>query len=115
MFYVLSISDDPSTAPIRNTVLAHAGYGVIPVRSARAALEAMAARQVSIVVIGNSVPVQERRRLCAEALRRGIPAVVLDSRDRGADGTSTEHFNPLDGPEAFLEKLAALVRPSRQP
>lgn len=114
MFYVLSISDDPSTAPIRNTVLAHAGYGVIPVRSVRAALQAMAAREISIVVIGNSIPSHERMRICTEALRRGIPAVVLDSRERGADGTSTEHFNPLDGPEAFLEKLAALVRPSRQ-
>ncbi|PYP91502.1 MAG: hypothetical protein DMG65_07535 [Candidatus Angelobacter sp. Gp1-AA117] len=111
MFYVLSISDDPSTAPIRNTVLAHAGYGVIPVRNISIALEVMAARQVSIVVIGNSIPPHERMRVCTEALRRGIPSVVLDSRERGIDGPSTEHFNPLDGPEAFLEKLAALVRP----
>ena len=114
MFYVLSISDDPSTAPIRNTVLAHAGYGVIPVRSVRAALQAMAAREVSIVVIGNSIPAHERMRICTEALRRGIPSVVLDSQDHGPETSSMTHFNPLDGPEAFLEKLAALVRPSRQ-
>lgn len=114
MFYVLSISDDPSTAPIRNTVLAHAGYGVIPVRNGSAALKIMAVRSVSIVVIGNSVPPHERMRVCTEALRRGIPSVVLDSHEHGRETSSMTHFNPLDGPEAFLEKLAALVRPSRQ-
>ena len=113
MFYVLSISDDPSTAPIRNTVLAHAGYAVIPVRTVSVAMEVMAARQVSIVVIGNSIPLHERMHICNEALRLGIPSVVLDPHEHGKGAPSIVHFNPLDGPEAFLEKVAALVRPSR--
>ena len=112
MFYVLSISNDPSTAPIRNTVLAHAGYGVIPVRNVGAAIDVMTTRQVSIVVIGNSVSMGERMQICSEALRLGIPSVVLDAHER-AETSSTAHFNPLDGPEAFLEKVAALVKVSR--
>jgi len=97
VFYVLSISNDPSTAPIRNTVLAHAGYGVIPVRSIGAAIEVMTTRQVSIVVIGNSIPMHERMHICREAMRLGIPSVVLDAHER-AETSSAAHFNPLDGP-----------------
>jgi hypothetical protein len=76
-------------------------------------MEVMATRQVSIVVIGNSVPLRERMRICTEALRLGIPSVVLDPHERTLESPSTAHFNPLDGPEAFLEKVAALVRPTR--
>jgi hypothetical protein len=106
---VLSISAERVLAPIRNAVLAHAGYGVIPVSSVDAALRILRARHVCAIVIANSVPALERRRVCSEGHDRHIPAVVLDPYDQSSD-ESELHVNPLDGPEAFLDALAALMQ-----
>jgi hypothetical protein len=107
---VLSISAERVLAPIRNAVLAHAGYGVIPVSSVEAALTILHARHVCAIVIANSVPVLERRRVCSEGHNLHVPSVVLDPYDQIPDDESELHVNPLDGPEAFLEALATLMQ-----
>ena len=107
---VLSISAERVLAPIRNAVLAHAGYGVIPVSSVEAALTILHARHVCAIVIANSVPILERRRVCSEGHNLHVPSVVLDPYDQSADDESELHVNPLDGPEAFLDALATLMQ-----
>ncbi|MGZ4901010.1 MAG: hypothetical protein ACXV8X_15230, partial [Candidatus Angelobacter sp.] len=97
-------------APIRNAVLAHAGYGVIPVASVEAALQILRARHVCAIVIANSVPVLERRRVCSEGHNLRVPSVVLDPYEQSGDDASELHVNPLDGPEAFLDALASLMQ-----
>src|SRR6266853_1516605 len=99
---VLSISAERVLAPIRNAVLAHAGYGVIPVSTVDSALKILRARHVCAIVIANSVSVIDRRRVCSEGHNRHVPSVVLDPYDQPADDLSELHVNPLDGPEAFL-------------
>jgi hypothetical protein len=107
---VLSISAERVLAPIRNAVLAHAGYGVIPVSTVEAALGVLRVRHVCAIVIGNSVPILERRRLCSEGHNKRIPSVVLDPYDQRDEDESELHVNPLDGPEVFLDVLATLMQ-----
>src|SRR5215469_13945943 len=80
---VLSISAERVLAPIRNAVLAHAGYGVIPVSSVEAAIKILRARHVCAIVIANSVPILERRLVCSEGQSLHVPTVVLDPYDQG--------------------------------
>ena len=107
---VLSISAERVLAPIRNAVLAHAGYGVIPVATVDSALEVLRHRHVCAIVIANNVPVLDRRRVCAEGHSRHVPSVVLDPYGFSADDQAELHINPLDGPEIFLDALATLMQ-----
>ena len=107
---VLSLSAERVLAPIRNAVLAHAGYGVIPVSTVEAALQILRVRHVCAIVIANSVSIPDRRRVCSEGHDRRVPSVVLDPYDQMADDQSELHVNPLDGPEAFLDALATLMQ-----
>jgi hypothetical protein len=61
-------------------------------------------------VIGNSVRILERRRLCSEGHNKRIPSVVLDPYDQRDEDESELHVNPLDGPEVFLDVLATLMQ-----
>jgi hypothetical protein len=106
---VLSVSTERELAPIRNAVLAHAGYGVIPATSTQSALNILRGRHVCAIVIARSVPVGDRRLLCFEGSRRGVPSVVLDPYAAVTDARSGLHMNPLEGPEIFLDALAALM------
>ena len=112
---VLSISTERVLSPIRNAVLAHAGYGVIPVSSVDAALKILRVRHVCAIVIANSVSVPDRRRVCSEGHSLHVPSVVVDPYDQNADDQSELHVNPLDGPEAFLDALASLMQRDHLP
>ena len=112
---VLSISAERVLAPIRNAVLAHAGYGVIPATTLESALKILRGRHVCAMVIANTIPLTDRRTLCSEGHSRRVPAVVLDPYERIADEQSALHVNPLDGPEAFLDALAGLLLRSHRP
>ena len=112
---VLSISRERVLAPIRNAVLAHAGYGVIPVTNTESALRVLHGRHVCAVVVGHSVADQERRMLCVEAHRLGVPAIVLDPYEQVASDNPGAYVNPLDGPENLLDILADLVKREHLP
>jgi hypothetical protein len=112
---VLSISGERVLSPIRNAVLAHAGYGVIPVFTVEAALNILRFRHVCAIVIANSVSLPDRQLVCAEGHNRHVPSVVLDPYDQGAEDQSELHVNPLDGPEAFLDALASLMQRDHRP
>lgn len=113
--FILSVSSDRWLTPIRNTVLAHAGYGVIPSVSAETAIEVLSNRYVSAMVIGQSVSLRDRQRLCSEGRRQGVRAVVLDRHLRSADSTRELYVDPGDGPEVFLEAVATVVASLRKP
>src|ERR1043166_8892010 len=112
---VLSISAERVLAPIRNAVLAHAGYGVIPVATVDSALKVLRRRHVCAIVIANTVSITDRRRLCSESHSLRVPSVVLDPYDLGADDKAELHINPLDGPEIFLDALATLMQRDHKP
>jgi hypothetical protein len=99
-------------SPLRNAVLAHAGYGVIPATSFDSALDILRRRHVCVMVIGESMELRERRALCSEAHILGVPGLVLDSYAQAYEDDCLLHVNPLDGPEIFLDALAVLLRRS---
>lgn len=111
---VLSISSERVLAPIRNAVLAHAGYGVIPVSSVDSAIKVLRHRHVCAIVIADTIPLSDRRRVCSEGHTHHVPSVVLDPYDIFADDQSELHVNPLDGPEIFLDALATLMQRDHQ-
>lgn len=106
---ILSIARERFVAPLRNAVLAHAGYGVIPATSFEAALKILKRRHVCALVIGQSMEPRERRVLCSEAQKRGIPAMILDPYGQPSNNSEL-HVNPLDGPEMLLDALASLLK-----
>jgi len=108
--FILSVSADRWLTPIRNTVLAHAGYAVIPAYTADAALQVLLNRHVSAMLIGQSIPVRDQRRLSSEGRRLGIPSVILDRSGQTADSTAELHVDPSDGPEAFLSAIASALQ-----
>jgi hypothetical protein len=112
---VLSISAERVLAPIRNAVLAHAGYGVIPVSTVDSALKVLRDRHVCAIVIANTISLLDRRRVCSEGHSRHVPSVVLDPYDQITDDQAELHVNPLDGPEMFLDALATLMLRDHQP
>jgi hypothetical protein len=107
---ILSFSREMVLSPIRNAVLAHAGYGVIPVSSADVAMQILGTRHVCGVIIGQSVSDYDRHVICQQARILGVPAVVLDSFEIVEEDAAQAHVNPLDGPENFLNALAELVK-----
>lgn len=107
---VLSIAKEKVFSPIRNAVLAHAGYGVIPATSFDSALNILHRRHVCAIVIGQSISSRERRALCTEAHKLGVSSMVLDPYGQAREDDCLLHVNPLDGPEMFLDALASLLR-----
>jgi hypothetical protein len=107
---ILSISREKVSSPIRNAVLAHAGYGVIPVSSAEAALQVLATRHVCGVIISPSITDNERHIICQYARKLSVPAVVLDPYESLHEDSEHAHVNPLDGPENFLNTLDAVLK-----
>jgi DNA-binding NtrC family response regulator len=111
---ILSIARETPWAPIRNAVLARAGYSVIPAFTAASALRVLRQRHVSAMIISQCVPDQDCRLLCSEGQRRGVPSVVLDPYEQMGSGRRELHISPLEGPQGFLDALATLIVDSRQ-
>lgn len=107
---VLSIAKERVVSPLRNAILAHAGYGVIPATSFGSALNILRRRHVCAIVIGQSIDSRERRALCTEAHKLGIASMVLDVYEQSGEDDCLLHVNPLDGPEMFLDALASLLQ-----
>jgi hypothetical protein len=113
--FILSVSSDRWLTPIRNAVLAHAGYGVIPSLSADSAIDVLSNRRVSALVIGQSISPPDRQRLCSVARRHGVPAVVLERNPEFSDPLREIHIDPGDGPEVFLDAVAMVLASLQKP
>jgi hypothetical protein len=112
---VLSVARERTLAQIRNAVLAHAGYDVIPADSLEGALAALRDRCVSAIVISHTVRPGDLRTLVQEAHHRKVPMLLLDPYDEFAQDQPELHINPLDGPEVFLHAVAALIAKEQPP
>lgn len=106
--FILSVSGDRWLTPLRNAVLAHAGYAVIPAYTAEKAIEVLRRRHVSAMVIGHSIRLQDRELLCSEGTKRGIPSVILDHTIHGQHSREV-HIDPLEGPETVLKAIADVL------
>lgn len=107
--FILSVSGDRWLTPLRNAVLAHAGYGVIPAYTAEKAMEVLAYRHVSAMVIGHSIAAKDCQKLCSESRRLGVPTVILDTAVQPREGPRETHIDPTEGPEAVLNAIASVL------
>jgi hypothetical protein len=111
---ILSIARETLASPIRNAVLARAGYSVIPAFSAAAALKILHQRHVCAIIIAHCVSDRDCRLLCTEAHRRGVPSVVLDPYEQMGSDRQELHISPLDSPQGLLDALASLIVHNRE-
>src|SRR5215831_16892300 len=111
---ILSIARETLASPIRNAVLARAGYSVIPAFSAASALKILHKRHVCAMIIAHCVPDHDCRLLCTEAHRRGVPSVVLDPYEQMGSDRHELHVSPLEGPQGLLDALASLIVRNRE-
>jgi hypothetical protein len=111
---ILSVARETLASPIRNAVLARAGYIVIPAFSAASALRILHQRHVCAMIIAHCVPGHDCRVLCSEGQRRGVPSVVLDPYEQMGSDWRELHISPLEGPQGFLDALATLIVHNRQ-
>ena len=118
---VLLIEDDPQSAELLETQLAHAGYSVDVASSGEAGLSSAGAKPPDAIVLDVSLPGIDGweviRRLKADERLAGIPvffATIVDERNAGlALGASDYFVKPVDQ-AALLGALARTVaaRPS---
>lgn len=112
---VLSVATERALAQIRNAVLAHAGYEVIPAYSLESALAALRDQRVSAMVISDTLGAGDLRALVQQAHQRKVPLLLLDPYDQFDQYQPELHINPLDGPEVFLHAVAALISKEQPP
>lgn len=103
---VLVISRDYGLADVRYRTLVGAGYDVIAATDIRGVAAGVAAHPDAIM-IGQSVPAPEKRRIWSEI--RGLHTPVLELH-QGTPTLPGAHHHRSQTPEDFLETLNELLR-----
>ncbi len=107
---ILSIGNG-STGLLRNAVMSAVGYCVNSPRDPKDYYQLIELDRFDLVVIGHTVPKDERIALIKQIRlrRQGLPILTLytspDAQDRAADC----EVNALDGPEALLRTIHAYI------
>ena len=74
---LLSVGTNHSLLGIRNSVLASAGYSVIPAKSCAQAERLIASRPLDAVIVGHSLSRSLAERIVETAKRKQLPVIVL--------------------------------------
>lgn len=107
---VLSISFDNIVGMGRNAMLAHAGYAVSPATSSTRAFELLHALQFDLVIIGNTVPLAERRLLFLEIKRKfNAPILLMDAGEADPMMRADAHIPESSSPAELMAAVAAMV------
>ena len=125
---VLVADDSPLVLRMIEKMLQGAGYGVVTAKDGLEAIEKAFAEDVSLVILDVMMPrmngYQACRLLKSEPSTRGVPVVILTSRDQAGDRfwgleTGADHYITKDAdPQGILElvrKIMAAPRPARGP
>lgn len=112
---VLAVSHDPHVQQIRNMVLESAGYKVLAALDQEEALRLLKEHEVDLVVLGHSIPLQERL-LLAHLIKKYRPKVkilVLHAQWEVCpqwvnEGLVDDCIFALEGPEMLLAALQRL-------
>ena len=108
---ILCVGQQRQLLAVRDTVLRTEGYSVIEAYSADDALRIFASRDVDIVVICHSVPVQSRRRLVV-ALKDARPLTPVIALHEAYDYVTEADLSvdQLAGTEVLLDAIASLLK-----
>ena len=107
---ILSISYDRDLLFTREMILARAGYRVYSVLQFKEALDLCAQKTFDLVIIGHSIPDDDKRMFLAEIRGRGAMPILAFRRivDRRLEGMDFE-LDPAEGPEVLLAKVTAIL------
>jgi hypothetical protein len=108
---ILSLSRDPVILSTRNLVLKSAGYEVAS-PPPEEAVKVFIREQVSLVVLGGSIDVDQRQQLAVKlhSLKPTVPIVdVYRAGEESPVGEADAHVGSLDGPEALLTAADKLI------
>lgn len=107
---ILSVSHDVSVLETRNAVLRTAGFTVETTTSAAEAIKILQRTRIDAVVLGDSIPWEERNALvhAVRQIKSDVPVVAL-RRDNEPLIAEAECMGSLDGPESLIAKVRAAV------
>lgn len=112
----MNVSADPALRDTRYRLLSTAGFSVLSVNSAAAAEGILeAGRNIDAMVVCESIPAHDRKRLVRNAKGRGIPVVVIasvvpePSERSEADATVPR----LEDPSVFLSAVVNAIRATK--
>ncbi len=113
-YLILSVGLDPSLMRTRTTVLANAGYSVLPSFTTRDAFQIFTSHDIDLVIICHTISKEERAQLIASMKRRNkrTPIISLHSDGEAKEELVDGYVHSLDGPEALLSCVLQVLEKS---
>lgn len=113
---ILSVADDASLATTREMLLSSAGFQVLSVLSVSQAIELCATEEFALVVIGHSIPRDQRQWLLKELRSRCTTPVLAFRRPGEAPWIEADYtFDSSEGPALLLEMVIDILKPKNKP
>jgi DNA-binding NtrC family response regulator len=108
---ILSISYEPSLLLTREMLLSDAGFEVTSAKTLRGALECCKKSRFDLVIVGHSIPKEDKRDVVKQ-IRQLSLAPVLSIRRHGEEPLpeATHSIDSIAGPEALLKAVTQALR-----
>jgi DNA-binding NtrC family response regulator len=108
---ILSVSYDRSLAATRDLLFTTAGYQVSSVFIVGHAIQLCAAEPFDLVVIGHSIPIQQRELLLKEVRRQcATPTLALCRHGEPPLSNADHVFDSADSPGFLLETVVEILK-----
>jgi DNA-binding NtrC family response regulator len=109
---ILSVTYDPSLARTRELLFTGAGFRVSTYRDVAKAIAACKEISFDLVVLGHSIPLEERKSLVKEVRNHCATPVLALVRHGEAHLPEADYFfNPAESPALLLETVIKILRP----
>ena len=113
---ILSVADDISLATTREMLLSSAGFQVSSVLAVDQAIELSATEEFALVVIGHSIPLEQRKWLLKQLRTRCTTPVLAFRRPAEAPLTEADYtFDSSESPALLLEMVINILKPETSP
>jgi DNA-binding NtrC family response regulator len=113
---ILSVADDISLATTREMLLSSAGFQVSSVLGVDRAIELCATEEFTLVVIGHSIPLEQRKWLLQQLRSRCTTPVLAFRRPGEAPLIEADYiFDSSESPAQLLEMVIDILKPKTSP
>src|SRR5579864_2263042 len=107
---ILSIAKDASLATTRYLLFSNAGFQVTSALTTADAIQHCRLDEFNLVVIGHSIPTQEKKVLLESIQKRcGTPVLALYRRGEGKLEGADYVLDSSEGPAALLERVTDIL------
>jgi DNA-binding response OmpR family regulator len=113
-YLLLSVGLDPLLMRTRTTVLANAGYSVLPSFASRDAFQLFTSHDIDLVILCHTIPLGEKIKLIASMKERNRRTPLISIHADGEADTKLVdgYVHSLDGPEALLACVSQVLNKS---